>query len=198
MKALIFKEWREHLKWVPIPGLVILLVFYIDKPNLPMPEVTTSYYFCLTAVGFGAVLGFLQIFFESHGDKRSLLLHRPLGPARIFLAKALAGVSLYLLAMAIPFVCLESWYATPGHMPAPYHWRTGLPWLADILSGLVFYFAGMLTAQRERAGTAAGAYLWQEPSSAPTLFGYCPSFGTRSWRSGLSGRWWVWRRGVAS
>ena len=149
MKALIFKEWREHLKWVPIPGLVILLVFYIDKPNLPMPEVTTSYYFCLTAVGFGAALGFLQIFFEAHGDKRSLLLHRPLGPARIFLAKALAGVSLYLLAMAIPFVCLESWYATPGHMPAPYHWRTGLPWLADILSGLVFYFAGMLTAQRE-------------------------------------------------
>ena len=58
MKALIFKEWREHLKWVPIPGLVILLVFYIDKPDLPMPEVTTSYYFCLTAVGFGAALGF--------------------------------------------------------------------------------------------------------------------------------------------
>jgi hypothetical protein len=39
--------------------------------------------------------------------------------------------------------------AVPGHMPAPYHWRTGLPWLADILAGLVYYFAGMLTAQRE-------------------------------------------------
>ena len=34
-------------------------------------------------------------------------------------------------------------------MPAPYQWQTGLPWLADILSGLVYYFAGMLTAQRQ-------------------------------------------------
>ena len=31
MKALIFKEWREHLKWVPLPGLVILLVFFIEN-----------------------------------------------------------------------------------------------------------------------------------------------------------------------
>ena len=37
MKALILKEWREHLKWVPLPGLVILLVFSIEKPEEPMP-----------------------------------------------------------------------------------------------------------------------------------------------------------------
>jgi len=148
MKALIWKEWRENLKWVPVPGLVILLVFFIDKPDEPMHYVTDAYYFCLTAVVFGAALGFLQVFFESHGDKRSLLLHRPISRSRIFLAKALAGVGLYVLALGIPFAWLESWLATPGHIPAPYHWRTSLPWLADILSGLVFYFAGMLMAQR--------------------------------------------------
>ena len=148
MKSLILKEWREHLKWVPLPGLVLLLVFSIDKPDEPMPQVTIACFFSVTAVIFGAALGFLQIVFESHGDKRSLLLHRPLYPSRIFLAKALAGVSLYLLALGIPFVCLESWKARPGNMPAPYHWRMSLPWLADILSGLAYYFAGMLTAQR--------------------------------------------------
>jgi hypothetical protein len=146
MRSLIWKEWRENFKWVPLPGLVILLVFLIDKPDEPMPDLMDTYFFCLTAVGFGAALGFLQIFFESHGDKRSLLLHRPLSSSHIFLAKAVAGVGLYLLALGIPFACLESWYATPGNMAAPYHWRTGLPWLADILSGLVYYFAGMLTA----------------------------------------------------
>ena len=119
MKALIFKEWREHLKWVPLPALVILLVFSIEHPVEPMSGVTEAYYYCLTAVGFGAALGFLQIVFEAHGDKRSLLLHRPLYPSRIFLAKALAGVSLYLLALGIPFVCLEIWKARPGYMPAP-------------------------------------------------------------------------------
>src|SRR5438132_5517697 len=149
MKALIWKEWLENLKWVPLPGLVILLVFFIDKPLLPMPDVTQAFFYGLTAIVFGAALGFVQISFESHGDKRSLLLHRPLSPSRIFLAKALAGVGLYVLALEIPFACLESWYATPGNMPAPYHWRTGLPWLADILSGLVYYFAGMLVAQRD-------------------------------------------------
>jgi hypothetical protein len=148
MKALILKEWREHLKWVPLPGLVILLVFSIEKPLEPMPVDTDPYYYCLTAVVFAAALGFLQIVFEAHGDKRSLLLHRPLSPSRIFLAKALAGVSLYLLALGIPFVCLETWKARPGNMPAPYHWRTSLPWLADILTGPVYYFAGMLMAQR--------------------------------------------------
>jgi hypothetical protein len=148
MKAMILKEWREHLKWVPLPGLVILLVFSIEKPEEPMPWSTAAYFYCLTIVVFAAALGFLQIVFEAHGDKRSLLLHRPLGPSRIFLAKALAGVSLYLLALGIPIVCLETWKARPGNMPAPYHWQMSLPWLADILSGLVFYFAGMLAAQR--------------------------------------------------
>ena len=149
MKALILKELRENLKWVPLPGLAILLVFLIDKPDEPMLDVTAAFFFCLIGVAFAAALGFLQIFFEGHGDKRSLLLHRPLSPSRIFLGKTIAGVGLYLLALGIPFVCVESWMARPGYMPAPYHWRTSLPWLADILSGLVYYFAGMLTAQRD-------------------------------------------------
>jgi hypothetical protein len=149
MRSLIWKEWRENLKWVPLPGLVILLVFLIDKPTEPMLPTADAYYFCLIAVVFGAALGFVQIFFEAHGDKRSILLHRPMSPSRIFLAKAIAGIGLYVLALGIPFAWLESWFATPGNLAAPYHWRTSLPWLADILSGLVYYFAGMLTAQRE-------------------------------------------------
>jgi hypothetical protein len=149
MKALLWKEWRENVKWLPLPGLAMLLVFLLDKPDEAMPDVTGAFFYCLTAVAFGAALGFVQIFFEGHGDKRSILLHRPLSPSRIFLAKALAGIALYLLALGVPFLCVESWLAAPGHIPAPYHWRTSLPWLADILSGLVYYFAGVLTAQRD-------------------------------------------------
>src|SRR6266851_8047129 len=149
MKSLIWKEWQENLRWVPLPGLVILLVFLIDRPIRPMPDVTQAFFYALTAVVFGTALGFVQIFFEAHGDKRSLLMHRPLSPSRIFLAKAIAGVVLYVVALGIPFLCLERWLATPGRMPAPYHWPMSRPWLADILSGLVYYFAGMLVAQRE-------------------------------------------------
>ena len=149
MKSLIWKEWRENLRWIPLPSLVILLVTLISRPLTPMPDVTGAYFFCVIAVVFGAALGFLQIFFEAYGDQRSLLLHRPISRSRIFLAKVIAGVGLYVLALGVPFACLEIWFATPGKLPAPYHWRTSLPWLADILSGLVYYFAGMLVAQRE-------------------------------------------------
>jgi hypothetical protein len=168
MKALFWKELRENIKWVPLPGLALLVVFLLDKPDLPMPDVTGAFFFCLIGVAFGTALGFVQVFFDGHGDKRSLLLHRPLGPSRLFLAKAGAGMSLYLIALGVPFLLLETWLATPGNMPAPYHWRTGLPWLADILSGLVYYFAGMLVAQRE--------VRWYASRCLPLAAAFCCSY----------------------
>jgi hypothetical protein len=98
---------------------------------------------------FGAVLGFLQVFFESQGDRRALLLHRPLSHAHIFLAKTIAGLGLYVLALGVPFAWEVRWSATPGHVPEPFHWGMTLPWAADFLSGVVYYFAGMLMTQRE-------------------------------------------------
>src|SRR6516225_3885017 len=107
MKTLMWKEWRENLKWLPLPGLVVLLVFLLDKPDEAMPDTTGALLLCLTAVGFGAALGFVQVFFEAHGDKRSILLHRPLSPSHIFLAKAFAGIALYLLAQQLAGLFVE-------------------------------------------------------------------------------------------
>src|SRR4029077_5335411 len=118
-----------------------------------------------------------------------------------FLGKALAGVALYVLALGIPFACLECWFATPGNLPAPYHWRAGLPWLADILSGLVYYFAGMLVAQREArwygsrglalASAFACSYLvWALPEfwQALLAIGVIGSFlGVAAWGSFCTG-----------
>src|SRR6516165_7133173 len=148
MKSLIWKEWRENLKWVPLPTLVIIgPIFLFGLP--PLMDAGFSFFVGLVMVVFGAALGFVQLFFESSGDKRSLLLHRPLSSSQIFLAKSIVGVGLYLLAMGIPFACILRLAATPGYMPQPFEWPMVLPWTADILTGLVFYFAGMLTAQRE-------------------------------------------------
>jgi len=211
MKALIWKEWSENLKWVPLPGLVILIVFLIARPFMPMPGVTQAFFNALVAVGFAAALGFVQIYSEGQGDKRSLLLHRPLSPSRIFLAKALAGVGLYVVALGIPLVCLESWLAMPGKANAPYHWRIALPWLADILSGLVYYFAGMLLAQREvrwygSRGFALGAALlcsclvWGVPEfwQALVAIGIIGSFvATAAWGSFCTGGSYAWQPGPA-
>jgi hypothetical protein len=150
MKSLVWKEWRENLRWAGVPALLILLpMLLLGGPNEPMPGSAGSHFFFLVAAVFGAALGFLQVLFEARGDQRALLLHRPVSRSRIFLAKVIAGAGVYLLAQGIPFVFVQLWMATPGHMAAPYHSRAALPWLADILGGLVYYFAGMLTAQRE-------------------------------------------------
>jgi hypothetical protein len=149
MKALLWKECHANLKWVVLPSLLILVpVVLLGGPGEPPTGMHLASLHILAAV-FGAVLGFLQVFFEAHGDPRALLLHRPLSPSRIFLGKAVAGVGLYLLGMGIPIAALAVWCATPGHLYAPFSWPAVLPWLVDLLTGVVYYFAGMLTAQRE-------------------------------------------------
>jgi hypothetical protein len=149
MKALIWKECQANLKWAVVPSLLIFVpVVLLGGPGTP-PNGTDLAGFHILAAVFGAVLGFLQVFFESRGDQRALLLHRPLSRSRIFLGKALAGVGVYLLGMGLPLAVLVLWCVTPGRLTAPFSWPAALPWVADLLTGVVYYFAGMLTAQRE-------------------------------------------------
>src|SRR5215469_3759802 len=173
MKSLIWKEWREHFKWTVLPSLLILGPMPLfGVPMLMAPAYLA--YVSLVAGLSGGLLGFLQVASEAGGDKRSLLMHRPLSPSRIFLGKILAGVGLYLSALLVPSACAVVLAATPGHVAAPFEWRMTLPWLADILTGLLYYFAGMLTAQREArwygsrclplaAGLFASLLVWNLP-----------------------------------
>jgi hypothetical protein len=148
MNALIWKECQENLKWTVLPVLLLGVPMVLFGPPAIMDD---DYLIRLSFVAgvFGAALGFLQVFFESRGDRRALLLHRPISRSQVFLAKAVAGVGLYLLALGIPFAGVVAWTALPGSIPVPFRWQLVLPWLADILTGVVYYFAGMLLAQRE-------------------------------------------------
>jgi hypothetical protein len=166
MKSLLWKEWRENVKWLPLPTLLILAPIGLFG-LAPLMDEAFLFFVMLVAAVFGAALGFVQIYFESTGDKRALLLHRPLSSSHIFLGKTIVGVGLYLVAIGIPFVVVLRLAATPGHIPQPFEWPMVLPWLADALTGLVFYFAGMLMAQREGRwygsrclGLAAGMFCW--------------------------------------
>jgi hypothetical protein len=148
MRTLIWKEVHENLKWAALALVLVGGIVALQGPPALM-HYTFLLGLNLLSAGCAAGLGFLQVFFESRGDQRALLLHRPVSRSRIFLAKAIAGLGLYLLAMGIPFACAVTWTAIPGHVAAPFTWSMALPWLADIFTGVVYYFAGMLTAQRE-------------------------------------------------
>jgi hypothetical protein len=148
VRSLIWKEWRENLKWAVVPSILLLgPMFFFGVPMLLEQKYLA--YVSLVAGLSAALLGFLQVFAEARGDKHSLLMHRPLTPSQIFLCKAVAGVGLYLLALLAPSAVAVALAATPGHVAAPFAWGMALPWLADVLTGLVYYFAGMIVAQRE-------------------------------------------------
>jgi hypothetical protein len=179
MKALIGKEFRENFKWVALPSLLILgPMGLMGVPSLM--DADYLFYVSLVAALFAAMLGFLQVFSEARGDKRSLLLHRPMARSRIFQGKALAGLGLYALGVGIPFSCAVGLAATPGHVNEPFLWPMALPWLADLLTGVVYYFAGMLMAQREArwygsrclvlaAGLACSLAVWTLPAFSHAL-----------------------------
>jgi hypothetical protein len=200
MRALIRKEFQENLKWVALPTPLILgLIAIWGTPSL-MDEFFLFYVTPIAAL-FGALVGFLQVYFESGGDKRALLLHRPLSRTQIFLSKAIAGVGLYLLALGIPGAFAVGLAATPGHVDEPFGWPMVLPLVADILAGLVYYFAGMLTAQREARwygsrclGLAAGLFcsilVWMTPEFWQALLAVVAVGGlmaVAAWGSFLAG-----------
>jgi hypothetical protein len=200
VRSLIGKEWRENFKWALPPTLLLGGILLLLGP--PSLLNYGALLVCgLIAAVYGTALGFLQVFPEASGDKRSLLLHRPLRPTQVFLAKAAVGVALYLLGVGIPFAGAVAWVAMPGHVAEPFRWPMALPWLADILTGVVYYFAGMLTAQREarwygsRALGVGAAVLctflvWVLPEFGQALLAVatgCVLVGLAAWGSFLTG-----------
>jgi ABC-type transport system involved in multi-copper enzyme maturation permease subunit len=98
---------------------------------------------------FGAILGWFQIHNERHRDLWAFLIHRPLSRTRIFLAKVIAGLCLYVAGAGLPLLGMILMIRIPGHIAAPFEWAMVLPVTACFLSGIVYYFAGLLTGLRQ-------------------------------------------------
>lgn len=156
MRALVWKELAEQGKWAVLwlAGLTLALAFILPPRGaqgdalwticVPAVQVLIA---CAAALG-AALLGLLQTLPEMRRERWALLAHRPISLTRIFLAKVAAGLLLYFAALGLPVLGAAVWAATPGRVGAPFDWRMALPAAADILGGVVFYFAGMLTGIR--------------------------------------------------
>ena len=174
MKAIFQKDLRENLKLALI-GLLIFSLMLIQafqscvatlmriidgnwsgqdstlQPLLANSLLTQTAFFCAI---FGAALGWLQTRNEAHRDLWAFMIHRPISRTEIFQGKALAGICLYLLGAGLPLLVFVGVVLTPGHVAAPFEWEMILPLLAIFLSGMAFYFAGVLTGLREHVHMA--------------------------------------------
>ncbi len=171
MKTLILKELRENLK-LAVVGLLLSLavvvgsqLYYVNliKGITSGVSAAQNYYYRLqplTSNNFtsfsmilcvlvGAALGWFQIQNERHRDLWAFLVHRPVTRTTIFLSKVIAGLTLYVLTVGLPLLYFILWVKTPGNVAAPFDWGMALPIMAAFLSGVAWYFAGMLTSIRQ-------------------------------------------------
>ena len=179
MKALIQKDLKENL----ITALVGLLFFslgqlagylscvsdlkdllsrhssdqqwYNLQPLLSSDLLIASAIFCAI---FGLALGWLQTRNEAHRDLWAFLIHRPVTRSEIFWSKAIAGLSLYIFAIGLPFAVLVAVVRVPGHIAAPFEWTMIVPMTSIMLTGIAFYFAGLLTGLRQARWYASRSY----------------------------------------
>ncbi len=153
MRAIIWKELRENVLWALIGMVVVsLAMVYALELESKQGQSLASNRFLMATMFLGPVLaaaiGFLQITFDARQGYWALLVHRPISRSRLFMGKVLAGLALYFAAMLLPFTASAIWSAMPGHIAGPFRWEVALPGLVDILTGVVYYFAGMIVARR--------------------------------------------------
>jgi hypothetical protein len=156
MKAIIWKEWREQFLCA---GSALFAVSLICTLMLNQTLTANSAWntvwtqavmtpFTILAPVIAGMLGALQIVPELKRDQWAFLIHRPLALGTIFWGKVLAGLSLYFLVMLLPLAGVALWLSRPGHLPGPFIGQMFLAPIADILSGIVFYFAAILATLR--------------------------------------------------
>ncbi|MCH8965726.1 MAG: hypothetical protein IIB58_12240, partial [Planctomycetes bacterium] len=165
MRPMIWKELRENFKWAVLwmLGMGLAMAYALSSPGYYYSgneSICSASFLLVTTIGcaLGAgLLGFLQVIMEMRRDQWAFLVHRPVTRNTIFAGKVVAGLILYLAATGIPLLIAAWWASTPGKIAAPFDGRMILPGFADILCGVVFYFAGMLTGLRQARWYASRA-----------------------------------------
>jgi hypothetical protein len=177
MKALIQKDLRENLK-VALIGLLIFSLLVIGaylasakaltsllagtgwqpgvlQPLLSPLLLSETAFFCAV---FGVALGWVQARNEAHRDLWAFLVHRPVTRTEIFWGKSIAGLCLYVLGAGVPLAILVAVVRTPGRVAAPFEWAMVLPLAANFLTGVAYYFAGLLTGLRQARWYASRSF----------------------------------------
>lgn len=154
--GIVHKEFRENFKWAILLMLLLSAALTKDLRQLAntdvrffeinLPDMFNTMAILTSLIGL--MIGFAQVVRENRGDKWGFLTHRPVSRSTLFWGKAAAGILLYTAAIALPWISSLVWLSMPGHVPLPFDPRMALPGAADLLCGVVYYFAGLLTGMR--------------------------------------------------
>lgn len=113
MKMMLWKEWRELIRWAPLPLIAFSLAIYSILPgpgiryNNFISELSVAV--AMTGAVTAILMALLQTLPESRSDSRGLLLSRPVSRKQIFAAKTIVAATIYGLCLGIPLLYTTFW-----------------------------------------------------------------------------------------
>lgn len=152
MKTILWKELRDHARWVPLGGLpmvAVLLTTWWQRSLVFNQARGLMFMVAIVASCIAAVLGLLQCWPDQRPAARALLLHRGITAEAAFRGKLVAGLMMYAVAVFLPLLMLALYMKVVGIESRAADPRALLPsaWIA--VACFCFWPAGFLILLRD-------------------------------------------------
>ncbi len=171
MRALLWKETRENLRWLPVGLIVVAAICLYVHPMKPADieyaplAKTLAIYLGIALPLLTFALGLIQSYRDLQPDARAYLHHREVKPTQVALAKLLVGFGLYTAAVLIPIFLLAAWIAYQGLDWYPMRPAQVIPSMVLALCAFVWHPAAMLMMARKASWWALGCIPWFQPQA---------------------------------
>ena len=152
MKALLIKEFRENLRWLPVGIFVFAVVTWYVLPNQNNPFVSVDSnltgLIALTGPMLALALGALQSALDLRNGARGYLECRGVTSSEIVLAKMISGFVIYALALGLPIAALALYLNCVGLTYYPVRPLQAMPGLLVGFAGFAFHPAAIIVLAR--------------------------------------------------
>ncbi len=153
MYAIVVKELRENLRWLPVGILIIGVFLWLVTPTSfrfasysNADNITQSC--AMGAALFAIVLSALQSVFDLSDRQRGYLFHRSVSTNAVMYGKVIAGAILYAVACAIPLICSALWFAWMGLQYLPFRPAQLIPSIVMCVACFFLHPATLISVDR--------------------------------------------------
>jgi hypothetical protein len=150
MNALLRKEIRDAVRWLPLGFVLLGLLLVYTCKGFYSPNLSSQLYLMtwFSALLYGSFLGLVTFLPDEREAARAFLIHRAIAPNQIFQTRVLVGLLVYAVGMFLPLALLAVYLAAIGPERLPVSPWQVVPTLLTVVSGSIFYFAGIVIACR--------------------------------------------------
>ena len=150
MNALLRKEIRDAVRWLPLGILLLSLLLAYACQSINAPSLSSVVYIAtwFSTMLYGSFLSLVTFLPDEREAARAFLIHRAITPNQIFKTRITVGLLTYSLGMLIPLALLAAYLAAIGPERLPVSPWQVVPAIALVAAGSIFYFAGILIACR--------------------------------------------------